>query len=138
MRRRRRRRRREEWMGSGCRFLALSALKIRPTLLLCCPEHAPQFAFRRLLLLSLSVSFSLPVYPFPCFVLAPSLSLSLTPGETLIPPGARLYPGGHTLSSALSSKDSEISDELTHGCGARERRRRTRRRSREGGLELKL
>lgn len=62
-------------MGSGCRLLALSALKITLTLfLLCCPQHAPQFAFRRFLLLSLFVSFSLPVYLFPCLVLPPSLS----------------------------------------------------------------
>lgn len=82
---------------------------------------------------SLSLRLCPPVYRFPP---------RLTPDETLIPPGVQLYPGEHTLSSVLSSKDSEIDGELTHGCGAGERRggekARRRRRRREGGLELKL
>lgn len=57
-----------------------SALKMTLTLfLLHCPQHAPQFAFHRLLLLSLSVSFSLPVYLLPCLVLPPSLSHQTRP-----------------------------------------------------------
>lgn len=57
----------EEGEIDGIRLSAprtLSALKMTLTLFpLRCPEHAPQFAFRRLSLLSLSVP--LPVYVIP-------------------------------------------------------------------------
>lgn len=100
----RRKKRREEWMGSGCRFLALSTLEITLSLsLLRCPEHAPQFAFHALLLLSLSVSFSLPVY---LFALSRSSSFSLTPDETRIPPVGSAVSREHTAYSAVSSEDS--------------------------------